>query len=105
MRKGNQTLRSTLVQTAWSAVRSKDTFLKACYNHLVVRYGKKKAIVVVAHSLLRSIWYMLAYHVLYQDLGGGYFNKRRTEANINYCRRQLQKLGCTIQCAPQPATG
>jgi transposase len=105
IRKGNRALRTALVQAAWSAVRTKDTFLKARYDRLVVRLGKKKAIVAVAHSLLKSIWHMLAYHVPYQDLGGDYFNKRRTEAKINYHLRQLQKLGYSIQGAPQPATG
>jgi transposase len=105
IRKGNRALRSALVQASWSAVRSKDTFLRARYQRLVVRLGKKRAIVAVAHSLIKSIWYMLTYHVPYQDLGGDYFDKRRKEAKINYHLRQLQKLGYLTQSVPQPATG
>ena len=104
-RKGNQALRSALIQAAWSAVRTKDTYLKARYERLVVRRGKKRAIVAVAHSLLKSIWYMLAYHVPYQDLGGDYFDKRHKESKINYHLRQLQKLGYSIQIEPQLVTG
>ena len=104
-RKGNQALRSALIQAAWAAVRKKDTYLKAKYDHLVVRRGKKRAIVAVAHSILKSMWYMLAYHVPYQDLGGGYFDKRRQESKINYHLRQLQKLGYSVQIEPQLATG
>jgi transposase len=105
IRKGNLALRSALVQAAWSAIRTKDTYLKAQYDRLVVRRGKKRAIVAVAHSLLKSIWYMLAYHVPYQDLGGDYFDKRRKDSKINYHLRQLQKLGYSIQIEPQLATG
>ena len=74
-------------------------------DRLVVRRGKKRAIIAVAHSLLKSIWYMLAYHVPYQDLGGDYFDKRRKDTKINYHLRQLQKLGYSIQIEPQLVTG
>lgn len=104
-RKGNQTLRSVLIQAAWAAVKTKDSYLKARYERLVVRLGKKKAIVAIAHSLLKSMWYMLAYHVPYRDLGGDYFNNRRKEAKINYHLRQLQKLGYSTQIEPQLAMG
>jgi transposase len=102
-RKGNQALRSALIQAAWAAVRKKDTYLKAKYDRLVVRRGKKRAIVAVAHSILKSIWYMLAYHVPYQDLGGDYFDKRRKESKLNYYLLQLQKLGYSAQIEPQLA--
>ena len=74
--------------------------MKAQYERLVVRRGKKRAIIAVAHSLLKSIWYMLAYHVPYQDLGGDYFDNRRKESKINYHLRQLQKLGYSAQIEP-----
>lgn len=105
IRDGNRALRVALVQAAWSAVRTKSTYLKAQYERLVVRRGKKRAIIAVAHSLLRSIWYMLAYHVPYQDLGGDYFDNRHKESKINYHLRQLQKLGYSAQIEPQLATG
>jgi transposase len=48
--KGNKPLASIMVQGAWSAARTKDTFLKARYHRLAARRGKKRAIVAVAHS-------------------------------------------------------
>jgi len=105
VRKGNQALRSALVQAAWSAIRTKDTYLKALYARLVVRRGKKRAIIAIAHSLLKSIWHMLAYHQPYQDLGGDYFDNRHKESKINYHMRQLQKLGYSVRVEPQLATG
>lgn len=105
VRKGNQSLRSALVQAAWSAVRTKDTYLRARYARLVVRRGKKRAIIAIAHSLLKSIWHMLAYHQPYQDLGGDYFDNRRKESKIDYHLRQLHKLGYFTQVEPQPVAG
>jgi transposase len=57
--KGNKPLASIMVQAAWSAVRTKNTFLKARYHRLAARRGKKRAIVAVAHSMLVSAWHML----------------------------------------------
>lgn len=91
-RKGNRTLASVAVQAAWSAVRTKDTFLKARYHRLVGRRGKKRAIVAIARSILVSAWHMLTYRQPYQELGGDYFDQRKKEAKVNYLTRQLEKL-------------
>lgn len=91
-RKGNRILSSIMVQAAWSAVRTKDTFLKARYHRLAARRGKKRAIVAIARSMLVSAWHMLTYRQPYQELGGDYFDQRKKEAKINYLTRQLEKL-------------
>jgi transposase len=100
--KANEALRSCLVQAAWAATHTKDTYLRARYERLVVRRGKKRAIVGVAHSLLTSIWHMLAHHVPYHDLGGDYFDNRHKESKIDYHLRQLARLGYAVQIEPQP---
>jgi transposase len=91
-RKGNRTLSSVTVQAAWSAVRTKDTFLKSRYHRLAARRGKKRAIVAIAHSILTSAWHMLTYRQPYQELGGDYFDQRRKETKVSYLTRQLEKL-------------
>jgi transposase len=90
--KGNRTLSSVMVQAAWSATRTKDTFLKSKYHRLAARRGKKRAIVAVAHSMLTSAWHMLTYRQPYQELGGDYFDQRRKDAKVGYLTRQLEKL-------------
>jgi transposase len=57
-RKGNKTLKKTLVQCATSAIKNKDTFFYAQYQRLVVRMGSNKAKVAVAHSMLISIYHV-----------------------------------------------
>jgi len=91
-RKGNRTLSSVTVQAAWSAVRTKDTFLKSRYHRLAARRGKKRAIVAVARSILTSAWHILTYRQPYQELGGDYFDQRRKDAKVSYLTRQLEKL-------------
>ena len=100
---GNVPLSSIMVQGAWAAVKSKDTFLKARYYRLVPRRGKKRAIVAVAHSMLVSAWHMLTYQQPYQELGGDYFDQRKKETKVSYLVRQLEKLtGGSVSIELQP---
>jgi len=97
-RKGNRPLSTIMVQAAWSAVRTKDTFLKSRYHRLAARRGKKRAIVAVARSMLSSAWHILTYREPYKELGGDYFDQRKKEAKVSYLTRQLEKLtGGTVQ--------
>ena len=102
--KGNKPLASIMVQAAWPAVRTKNTFLKSRYHRLAARRGKKRAIVAIAHSMLISAWHMLTYQQPYQELGGDYFDQRKKETKVSYLVRRLEKLtgGC-VSIELQPA--
>jgi hypothetical protein len=102
--KGNKPLSSIMVQGAWSATRTKGTFLKARYHRLAARRGKKRAIVAVAHSMLVSAWHMLTYQQSYRELGDDYFDERKKESKVNYMVRRLEKLtGGSVSIELQPA--
>ena len=58
--KGNQWLRTMLVQAAWSATHTKATILGAAYRTWVKRMGKKKALVAVAHKILKLVHKLLS---------------------------------------------
>jgi transposase len=92
-RRGNKTLKTTLVQCASSAVKVKGTYFKAQYERLVVRTGKKRAIVAVAHSILIAIYHMLKEDVPFKDLGEDYYTKHNTERKAAYHLRKLRELG------------
>jgi transposase len=98
--KGNRWLRRALIQAAWAAARSKDTYLSAQYQRLVRRRGKKKAVVAVAHSIL-----VIAYHVLrnqssYHELGADYFDKLNVTHLKRYHLRRLHNLGFKVTIEP-----
>jgi transposase len=102
-RKGNSALSTIMVQAAWSAARTKGTFLKARYHRLAPRRGKKRAIVAIAHSMLVSAWHMLTYRQPYKELGGDYFDQRKKETKVNYLIRRLEKLtGGSVTVVMQP---
>ena len=92
-RKGNQTLRATLVQCAQSATLSKNTFFRAQYERLVVRRGKNRAKMAVAHSIIIAIWHMLKYESNFIELGGDYYNRFNPEKKINMYLKKLENLG------------
>ncbi len=92
-----------LIECAWAAARSRDTYLAAQYWRLARRIGKKKAAVAVGHSILVIAWYPLTDHCDYQDLGGDYFDRRDTERARQRAVAQLQALGYRVTLEPLAA--
>ncbi len=96
IRKGNIWLKSTLVQSARGAVRSKENYLAAQYHKLVGRRGDKRAIVAVAHSILVIIYNMLKNGTRYQDLGALYFNQRDKDRLLVRFVKRIEALGYKV---------
>ena len=92
---GNKTLKSTLTQCAKSAVKNKKSFFSAQYSRLVVHRGKNRATMVVAHSMLIAIYFVLSGYE-FKDLGADYYAQFNREKKINSHVKQLSKLGVII---------
>jgi len=99
-RKGNRALRTGLVQMAHAAAHTKDTYLSALYHRLAARRGKKRAIVAVAHSIVRSAFHMLSRHEPYHELGGNYFDAHRREHLVDRLTRRIERLGYRVALEP-----
>lgn len=97
---GNQLLRTILVQGAWAAIRTKDTYLSALYRRLAARRGKKRAIIAVAHSLSVSFYHMLARRQPYHELGADYFDQRSKGVKTDWLIKQFNKLGYNVSLEP-----
>jgi transposase len=94
--KGNVWLRSALIEAAQAASRTKDTYLASQYHHLVTRRGTKKAIVAVAHSILRIVWHLLDHDCEYVDLGPRYLEDRDREQIQRRLIRRLEAFGLKV---------
>jgi transposase len=106
-RKGSVWLRRALCQAAWAASRTKNTYLAAQYRRLIVRKGKNRTIVAVAHSMLMIAYYLLKRQCTYQDLGADYFNRLGERDAAHRLVKKLINLGyyVTLQKAePEPQT-
>ena len=100
LRQGNHALRRALVQAAWAASRTANTYLAAQYHRLAGRRGKKRAVVAVAHSILVIAYHMLSRHEPYRELGGNYFDERKKESVVNRLMRRIQNLGYHVSLEP-----
>src|ERR1700680_1411778 len=96
MRKGAPWLKAALVQSAWAAVRKKDSYLRAQFHRIKARRGAKKAIMAVAASLLTAIYHMLKNGTTYQDLGPNHFDRRSKEQQTHRLVKRLADLGYAV---------
>ena len=95
--KGDVWLGEVLNQCAWSAARTRDTYLSAQFWRLARRIGKKKAAVAVGHSILVICWHLVANDVDYEDLGGDYFTRRNDpDRHRDRLIEQLHRLGYRV---------
>ena len=97
VRKGAPWLKTTLVTSAWAAVRTKDTYLRAQFLRIKGRRGAKKAILAVAASMLGASYFMLRDGVEYHDLGADHFDRHDQTKTIGRLVRRLQNLGCEVE--------
>lgn len=96
IRKGAQWLKTVLVQAAWAASRKKNSYLRALYHRLKARRGSMKAIVALAASMLRSVWFMLKRNEEYRDLGEQHFDERARNRTANRLLKRLKDLGVEV---------
>jgi transposase len=96
IRKGAPWLKTTLIQAAWAAVRTKNSYLRPMFHRLKARRGAMKAVVAVAAAMLRSAYYMLTRHMPYQDLGPSYFEKKTRTRTANRLLKRLKDLGIEV---------
>ena len=107
-------IKPMLVQAAWGAVQVHGR-LQARYRRLVRRFGgeknpgaKKKAIIAIAHTLLKIAYQVLKTGQPYTDLGADFYTRRESPGQQHaYLERRLQKLhpGCTVTVTITPPPG
>jgi transposase len=101
IRKGSPWLKTTLVQCAWAATRTKGSYLQAQFYRIRARRGPKKAILAVAASILTAIYHMLKDGTFYQDVGPNHFDQRTKERQKNRLIKRFADLGYAVELIPQ----
>ncbi len=100
-RRGNPWLRALLVEVAQAASHTKETALSARFHRLTARLGYKKALLALAHTILRLVYALLKNGTTYQERGPQGDDHAR-EAAIRMGIRRLQALGLTVTVEPAP---
>jgi transposase len=97
VRQGDPWLKPTLVQAAWAAARTKNSYLGAQFLRIKSRRGSRKAIIAVAASMLTAIYFMLRDGVAYRDLGHDYFDRADKAKAAERMVRRLNALGFQVE--------
>jgi transposase len=88
---GNKYLKGALGIAAFSASRTKDTYLAAKYWRVAARRGPMKATVALEHSIITAAWHMLADGECYADPGADHFTRLDpTKAKNNAIKKTQQ---------------
>ena len=109
---GGNYIKPLLVQAAWAAIRVPGR-LQARFHRLVRKFGgpknkgaKKRAIIAIAHTLLKIAYAILKTGTPYREPGADFYTRRDSaQAREDYLLRQLRKLhpGCVITITPAEA--
>ncbi len=84
-REGNTYLRTALIQVAWGAVRSKNSYWRALFAYLVKRMPAKKAIVAIARKLVKVIYKVIKGTKTYTEYGADYFIEKLLQRKNKTC--------------------
>jgi transposase len=101
--KGAVWIKTLLIQAAWAAIKTKDSYLRAQFLRLRARRGAKKAIVAVAASILTAVYYVIRDRTPYRDLGIQYFTHHDRSHIARRLVARLQNLGYNVQVSEAAA--
>ena len=102
-------MKAVITEAAWAATRTKNTFYSARYHRLAARRGKKRALIAVGHSILKSVWHVLKDACEYKELGAEHLTQKVEQKRKNYLKKELEALGYKVKISrddvPVPEAG
>jgi transposase len=102
-RKGNSTLKKTLVQCGKAAGRSKNTYLGSVYKRIAARRGANRAAVAAGHAILVICYHMIKDGTLYGELGADYFTGLNKKDILRRTVKRIESLGYRVTLEEMPA--
>jgi transposase len=94
---GNKWLKSTLVEAAWAASKSKKTYLSARYRRLAAKRGKKRAALAVGHTILIMAYHIVKERSTYNELGADYFERLNEQRLVKRLVSRISSLGYEVE--------
>ncbi len=85
-----------MVEAAWAAARTKNTYYQEKYHRLKTRRGHTKAIVAIAHRIMICLYHIIKNGVRYKELGMDYLDKKTKAAKLARLQKQAQSLGFSL---------
>ena len=69
------------------------SYYKEKYYHLKARRGAKKAIIAIAHKILKAIYHIIKFGKTFKDPGENFFMKKNNKKQIYSLQKRAEKLG------------
>jgi len=66
---------------------------------LVVRRGKKRALIAVGHKILCAAYHIIKNKEAFKELGYEYLSERKKKNRLEYLKRELKEHGYKIEKA------
>ncbi len=89
-------LKTLLVEIAWAAIKKKGSYYKDKYYRLKSRRGAKRAIIAIAHKILKAIYHIMKEGVHYEELGEDYLGKRNMDAQLARLKKMAERYGMEL---------
>jgi len=95
-------LKEIMIEVAWPAIKKRGSYFKAKYYALKARLGPKKAIVAIAHRILKGVYHVIKDGKSFKDLGEDFLVKLNKESKLKYLRKQAALLGFQLTPLAEP---
>ena len=89
-------LKTIMIEVAWAAVKKKGTYYRDKYWRLRYRLGPKKAIVAIAHRIIKALFFIIKKGKEYRELGDQYLALRSKKNKMTKIRREAKELGFNL---------
>jgi transposase len=89
-------VKPVMVEVAWAAARTNNTYYHDKYHRLKTRRGPNKAIVAIAHRIMKCLYHIIKNGVRYKELGMDYLDKKTKTAKLARLQKQAQSLGFSL---------
>lgn len=98
--KGSRWIRPVLIQVALAAIKVKGSFAALLYQRLVGRRGHKRAIVAVAHHIVKAVYHILLNHEPYREPDVTHLDRYLKERKMERMCKAFAKLGYSVKLEP-----
>jgi len=89
-------LKTIMTEVSWGAVKKKGSYYREKYYRLKARRGSKKAIIAIAHRIIKAVFVVLKYGTPYRELGEDYLIHHNREGRLRNLTKKAAKLGYTL---------
>lgn len=86
-------LKTLLVDVAWAAIKKKGSYYRAKYYRLKARRTAKKAIVAIAHRILKAVYAIIKHGARYRELGEQYLDHQSRARKLAKLKVEARQLG------------